>query len=100
MSKAVPGELVQFWDHVQVEAAMRGKLEWAQNKLDNFLKDDPSTSGVEKFLTSLEEEVRNSDMERIFEALIRNGMRGNTPLVRLPFPNDNEHTTNGGQTKK
>ena len=39
---------VGFFTVSSVSHAMRGKLEWAQNKVDNFLKDNPSTGDVEK----------------------------------------------------
>ena len=53
----IPDDLSGLFDHIQVEAAMRNKLDWLENKVREFLKNKPAYNEMSKFLVATQDEI-------------------------------------------
>lgn len=90
----IPDELSGLFDHIQVEAAMRNKLDWLENKVGEFLKNKPTYDEMSKFLIATQDEILGAGLAQLFAGFdsrvstFPSGARRNTPLVRFPFPNE------------
>lgn len=92
----IPDDLGGVFDHIQVEAAMRSKLPWLEDKVRKFLEKKPTYDEINKFLVATQDEILGVNMaqlfagfdSRVFPPAPTTGGRGNTPLVRLPFPDN------------
>ena len=94
----IPDDLSALFDHIQVEAAMRNNLEWLEHKVKEFLKKKPTHDEISKFLVATQDEIIGVGLAQLFAGFeskvttfpsVPSGVRGNTPLVRFPFPNEN-----------
>ena len=64
----IPAELLLFFDHIQVEAAMRSKLDWLQESVKNFLEKKPTHEEIKKFLVATQDEILSATQDEILSA--------------------------------
>ena len=74
---------------------MRNKLPWLENKVREFLKNKPTYDEMSKFLFATQDEILSDGLAQLFVGFDSRVItlpgaraRGNTPLVRFPFPNE------------
>ena len=77
---------------------MRSKLTWLQEKVNKFLEKKPTYDEINKFLIATQDEILGVGFAQLFVGFDSRvvtfppapttGGRGNTPLVRFPFPNN------------
>ena len=92
----IPDDLSGLFEHIQVEDAMRNKLNWLENKVKELLNIKPTYDEASKFLFDTQDQILGVDLAQLFAGFdsrvitLPSGAhaRGNTPLVRFPFPNE------------
>ena len=87
----IPDDLSELFDHIRVEAHMRDKVEWLEDKVSEFLKKKPTHDEISKFLIATQDEILGVSLAQLFAGCELQVMTfPSVPHrpVRLPFPNE------------